>query len=118
VTRTRGGPVRPSSPGARAAAAAPEVALDREGATFTVAAGTRTYVIDRARAAAQRDDEDRADEDDADEDDAAGGREAPGGAAPAGSGSLPFTGLALIGLVAGGLLLAGLGAALRRGARG
>lgn len=96
---------------ARAAQApASEVDLDRQGATFALSSGTRTYVI-RPRATR-------------DSTEGAGGRDQPDdqpGAAPdsgsgdtAGSGSLPFTGLALLGVALTGLALLSAGRALRR----
>jgi len=98
---------------ARAAQApAPEVDLDRQGATFTLSSGTRTYVI-RPAAASEPDaraggpgDDDSPDEADPAEnsDDTAGSE----------SGALPFTGLALLIVALTGLALAGGGRLLRR----
>jgi len=104
-------PARASRERARAAAAAPEVALDRSGATFTVAAGTRTYVIDAAAPAdgapagdpggpETGDDEPPAARDENDDE--------------AGGGSLPFTGLTVALLALAGLAMLGGGALLRR----
>ena len=96
---------------ARAAqAAAPEVKLDREGATFSVSAGDRTYVI---RPAAQETegpggeaDNDPAPDDTADPRDTAGSGSTDG--------SLPFTGLAVLLVALAGVALLGGGRALRR----
>jgi len=97
---------------ARAAAAAPEVALDRDGATFTVAAGTRTYVINARGAATGPGD------DDGDPPAEGGGdddkKPRPTTVDTAGDGSLPFTGLALGVLAMAGLTLLGAGLVLRR----
>ena len=93
---------------ARAAAAAPEVQLDRTGASFRVAEGSRTYVIGPAQADQPTPPDDRPSSDA--ERDGVGG--SPGD--EPGAGSLPFTGLAL-GLVALlGLALALGGRHLRR----
>ncbi len=121
VTRTEGGPVpaataaRRGGPQGRAAAAAPEVELDDGGASFTVAAGSRTYVIDAARV--QRRGGGGTDR-------GRGGRDEPEQRDPMpvaevgeGGGSLPFTGLALgLILLAGACLLAA-GITVRRLAR-
>lgn len=107
---------------AQAAAAAPEVRLDRDGATFTVAAGTRTYEIFDAAAAGRDDDgglgrDDRrrggGDGDGGDDDGAGTGATAVAAA----GGSLPFTGLAVAGLLVAGAGLLAAGASLRRRAR-
>jgi hypothetical protein len=93
---------------ARATAAAPEVQLDRRGASFRVAQGTRTYLIGRPQAAAQE----------------GGGRpgdegtrrrtDSGGDTGAAGSGGLPFTGLAVAVMVLLGLALLLAGSGLRR----
>jgi hypothetical protein len=91
-------------------AAAPEVALDREGATFTTAAGTREYVIDVADADTSESADDPAREQ-AGEPRGAGPPAAGGTAA---GGRLPFTGWSLILVLLAGLVLGGTGAALKR----
>ena len=104
---------------ARAAAAAPEVDLDRRGATFRLANGSRTYVIRPAEDRGGGDSDDgRGGETDDGTGGTAGGDQAGGGpsAGTAGTagGSLPFTGFA-VGIVAAlGLLMTLAGRALRR----
>jgi len=122
VDRVEGDPV-PQAGAARrqvrAAASAPEVSLDGDGATFTVAAGSRTYVI--APRPATRDgngnDEDApgGGDDGGGDDDGSrdGGRPEPA-ADTAGGGSLPFTGLALGLLAMAGLAMLVAALALRR----
>jgi len=114
VERVAGPPLGAGAAGrsrARAAAAAPEVALDRAGASFTVASGTREYVIDAAGSEAGSPDAPRADEPE-------GRRSRDGGAegtaAGGASGELPFTGLALVLVLLAGVALTATGRALRR----
>jgi hypothetical protein len=115
------GAVRSGTGPARAAAAAPEVKLDRDGATFTVAAGTRTYVIDAAGSGGRDDDaglgrDDRRRGGGGGDDDGGAGTGAAAVAAADG-GSLPFTGLALAGLLLAGACLLAAGLRVRSLAR-
>jgi hypothetical protein len=102
--RVEGGPV----PGV-----ADEVRLDREGATFAIASGRRTYVIDRVSRVrlTKRGQGGGGAGEDADNETGTG---SSGAVAASGDGSLPFTGLALAGLVLLGAGLLGAGLALRR----
>jgi len=124
VERVEGSAV-PAASGAsaRAAAAAPEVKLDRGGATFTVAAGRRTYVIDTARREVRRDgagrgtdDRRRGDGGDDDGGDDDGGDD-PVAVVAGDGGQLPFTGLALAGILLAGACLLAAGLTVRRLAR-
>ncbi|HEX2233168.1 MAG TPA: hypothetical protein VHG69_07365, partial [Thermoleophilaceae bacterium] len=114
VERIEGPPVPGASASrrARAAAAAPEVQLDRGGASFRVAQGTRTYLISPPQTAAQVGERRPGGE---------GGR-TPGGSgggddadtAGAGAGGLPFTGLAVAVMALLGVAFAVTGGWLRR----
>jgi len=111
---------------AAVAVAAPEAALDRQGATFTVAAGSRTYRIAPAKIAAAEDDTPSSDSspaqegtttppaDSGDGDEATDREQGASAAESDGGGSLPFTGFAagLVGAL--GLGLAAAGGVLRR----
>jgi hypothetical protein len=105
---------------ARAAAAAPEISLDGDGASFTVAAGTRTYVIEPGRAGRRGEESMPGDREqgsspgDRDEEAGGDGEKAEPAGDSAGSGSLPFTGLALGLLVAVALTMLGAGLAVHR----
>ena len=97
-------------------AAAPEVQLDRAGASFTLASGTREYVITAEAADAPEPRDDDPDGSGRGDDDPGGGTtEATGRVSPrSGGGTLPFTGLLIpLLLLAAALLLLG-GKALRR----
>nr|MBA3305971.1 prolyl oligopeptidase family serine peptidase [Thermoleophilaceae bacterium] len=128
VERVEGDPIPPRASATRrrahAAASAPEVSLDRDGATFTVAAGRRTYVIDSSQSAPAADDDANAPTGD---DENGGGGDRTGGGddgqpAPTtdtlDDGSLPFTGLTLALVALAGLAMLGSGAAVRRFAKG
>ena len=105
VQRTEGGPVVAQL----AAATAPEVALDRAGATFTVAPGTRTYVLSPASATADPPSaRTPGSGPEPDKDDGA-----PAGARPDPA-SLPFTGLGVLAVALTGLALLAAGSRLRR----
>ncbi len=122
VDRVEGDPVPQAAARrrARAAGAAPEVSLDGDGASFTVAAGTRTYVIAPAEGAARRGEEETRREEeesspgDRDEETGGdGGKTEPAGDT-VGGGSLPFTGLRLGLLAVIALTMLGAGLALHR----
>ena len=114
VERESGPAPTAASSAARARAAqvpAPEVDLDRQGATFALSSGTRSYVIrpvaasePDVRAGGPGDDDSPDDERPADDSDDTAG---------SGSGSLPFTGLAVLLVALTGLALAGGGRLLR-----
>ena len=109
VERTAGEPLTASR------VEAPEVELDRAGASFTVGSGTREYVITTEAAAgdspADAEDDPGSSGGDGDDDPTAAGEVNATGSA---GGSLPFTGLAVLLLaLIGALLLAG-GRALKR----
>jgi hypothetical protein len=109
VERVEGGPVPAAATRrrARAAAATPEVSLDSDGATFSMASGTRTYVIDSSTSSGAGPGDDEAPS-------RPTSSTASGDVTAGEGGSLPFTGLQL-GLIflAGALLTAG-GTSLRR----
>jgi hypothetical protein len=121
VSRVQGDPVPAAGGGsAQAAAAAPEVRLDRDGATFTVADGTRVYVIDAASAGPDdqgglgRDDRRRGGDRGGGGDDDGGAGTGATAVAAADGGSLPFTGFALAGVLLAGACLLAVGLTARR----